>query len=212
MFLNLNQWISMTRNKSTGLLRTSCLSHIIVSWGFTCHHVTNFIKLLQVIEKLILRILKVSKVVSLSWTAGKVNKCMMSKTKSQTVIMSVELSVSLLKQKYPELITVTSWEHRTSVVEARDVIINSDYYPLPILADSNLIDSHSIVFLCEEESLNQLRSLCKTRRSWKNPAICKSSLLYVIRVNSPFKQLRGAFHEISRSSPMDHILEWVFII
>ena len=154
MFLNLNQWISMTRNKSTGLLRTSCLSHIIVSWGFTCHHVTNFIKLLQVIEKLILRILKVSKIVSLSWTAGKVNKCMMSKTKSQTVIMSVELSVSLLKQKYPELITVTSWEHRTSVVEARDVIINSDYYPLPILADSNLIDSHSIVFLCEEESLN----------------------------------------------------------
>lgn len=156
----------MSRDDTSSLLRTSSFSHIIISWGLTSHHVSYVIKLFQGIEKFILWLSPVLEVISFSWTACKINECLMSKAKSKVVVISMNLCISFLKQEYPELVSITSWKHWSTIVKARNVIINSNDLPFSVLTESYLINTHLIVLFGDKESLNKFRSLSETGGCW----------------------------------------------
>ena len=68
----------------------------------------------------------------------------MHKASSQEKIVTMQFSIGLFQKHHPELIAMALCEEGLTIWIARDEIINSDSYPLSILAETQLVDPSSV--------------------------------------------------------------------
>jgi len=77
-------------------------------------------------------------------TPGEVQKGLMHKASTQEEIVTMQFSIGLFQKHHPELIAMALREEGLTIWIARDEIVNSDSYPLSVLAEAQLVDPSSV--------------------------------------------------------------------
>ena len=88
----------------------------------------------------------------------------------------MEFRVGFLKDHYPQFVLGSGREYGASIYVAREVVIHCNGLPLSVLAQSHSVDSFLIVYLINEQFLNELWLLCQSHQSTYEPRIPQGSL------------------------------------
>ena len=125
----------------------------------------------------------------------------------------MNLSICFFDKQHPQFVPIASREHRGTIREAGEVVVNSHFLPLPVFTELDHVHSSFVVVLRVENTLNQSWSLCHCRNGAEEPAITQLTLNDVVWLDV---LENGYFHgarvwvllkEIFGSSPVNQPVE-----